>query len=122
MEVQLWTARSTLENSQNMAQTIPTIINLIGQLQKQSSEKDKLERQSNKIKKEQEKRLKAIELATKKNNMKPQNIRDNLLARQPQYDVFISHASEDKDNFVREFADLAIKNNINVWYDDLTLQ
>ncbi|MDD3325301.1 MAG: toll/interleukin-1 receptor domain-containing protein [Sulfurospirillaceae bacterium] len=39
------------------------------------------------------------------------------------YDVFISHASEDKDSFVRELATtLQDKYNIKVWYDELSIK
>lgn len=38
------------------------------------------------------------------------------------YDVFISHASEDKDTFVRPLADALRKENIEVWYDEFSLQ
>lgn len=38
------------------------------------------------------------------------------------YDVFISHASEDKDSFVRPLAELLRKENIEVWYDEFSLQ
>jgi len=38
------------------------------------------------------------------------------------YDVFISHASEDKDNFVRPFVMLLKENGVKVWYDEFELQ
>ncbi len=39
------------------------------------------------------------------------------------YDVFISHASEDKDSFVRELATtLQDKHSIKVWYDELSIK
>lgn len=39
------------------------------------------------------------------------------------YDVFISHASEDKESFVRELADTLIKEyNIKVWYDEFSIK
>jgi hypothetical protein len=38
------------------------------------------------------------------------------------YDVFISHASEDKDDFVRPFAQALIDRGIAVWYDEMTLR
>jgi hypothetical protein len=41
---------------------------------------------------------------------------------QPLYDVFICHASEDKDAVVRELADLLRQKHIEVWYDEFTLQ
>lgn len=37
------------------------------------------------------------------------------------YDVFISHASEDKEHFVRPLAQLLIEKNIKVWYDEITI-
>jgi len=38
------------------------------------------------------------------------------------YDVFISHASEDKDDFVRPFAVYLRENGVSVWYDEFELQ
>tara|TARA_R110002049_G_scaffold295239_6_gene482455 strand:+ start:3289 stop:4050 length:762 start_codon:yes stop_codon:yes gene_type:complete len=38
------------------------------------------------------------------------------------HDVFISHASEDKDDFVRPMADALIAQGLNVWYDEMTLR
>ncbi len=37
------------------------------------------------------------------------------------YDVFISHASEDKDNFVAPLALALRQEHIEVWYDDFSL-
>jgi len=39
----------------------------------------------------------------------------------PQYDVFISHASEDKDGFVRPFAEKLIVAGVRPFYDEMTL-
>lgn len=38
------------------------------------------------------------------------------------HDVFISHASEDKDGFVRPLANALIEEGLNVWYDEMTLR
>jgi len=38
------------------------------------------------------------------------------------HDVFISHASEDKDDFVRPLANALINEGLNVWYDEMTLR
>lgn len=38
------------------------------------------------------------------------------------YDVFISHASEDKQDFVRGLAEALRDNNVSVWYDEFTLK
>ena len=37
------------------------------------------------------------------------------------YDVFISHASEDKDAFVRPLAEQLRSNRVEVWFDEFTL-
>ncbi|MCH7962771.1 MAG: TIR domain-containing protein [Bacteroidetes bacterium] len=42
--------------------------------------------------------------------------------QQSNYDVFISHASEDKVDFVRPFANCLKESGLNVWYDEFELQ
>ena len=37
------------------------------------------------------------------------------------YDVFISHASEDKESFVRDLAEKLSSKGLKVWYDEFTL-
>ncbi len=44
----------------------------------------------------------------------------SVTERQYKWDAFICHASEDKDEFVRNLA-LALKERINVWYDEFIL-
>ncbi|MEN6575463.1 MAG: toll/interleukin-1 receptor domain-containing protein [Phycisphaerales bacterium] len=44
-----------------------------------------------------------------------------LSGRSMEWDVFISHASEDKDTFVRRLAETLQQRNIRVWYADFTL-
>lgn len=39
-----------------------------------------------------------------------------------EWDVFISHSSEDKDTIVREMATLLTKFGLKVWYDEFTLK
>jgi hypothetical protein len=39
-----------------------------------------------------------------------------------QFDVFISHASEDKDDFVRPFATLLKEKGLKIWYDEFELK
>jgi hypothetical protein len=43
-------------------------------------------------------------------------------AVEKKYDFFISHASEDKDDIVRKFADALKENNFEVWYDEFELK
>lgn len=38
------------------------------------------------------------------------------------HDVFISHASEDKESFVRPFAQALANLGLNVWYDEMSLR
>lgn len=38
------------------------------------------------------------------------------------YDVFISHASEDKESIVRSLADELVARGLKVWYDEFTLR
>ena len=42
--------------------------------------------------------------------------------RHGEYDVFISHASEDKQVFVAQLADALRRRNLRVWYDDFVLR
>jgi len=41
---------------------------------------------------------------------------------QKEYDFFISHATEDKETFVRPLAELLTKNGHRVWYDEFQLK
>ena len=41
---------------------------------------------------------------------------------QVQYDVFISHATEDKEEFVKPLANALIKQGLRVWYDEFELK
>lgn len=38
------------------------------------------------------------------------------------YDIFISHASEDKEGFVRSLAKALVEEDLQVWYDEMTLR
>ncbi|NDV24717.1 DUF1883 domain-containing protein [Desulfovibrio sp. JC022] len=52
-----------------------------------------------------------------RNNIPPSAILTNEV-----HDVFISHASEDKDEIVRPLATALINEGLNVWYDEFTLR
>lgn len=56
----------------------------------------------------------------------PSLVRDNIQSPAETggetHDVFISHASEDKDDFVRPLANALIGKGLNVWYDEMTLR
>lgn len=44
------------------------------------------------------------------------------MQRNDTYDFFISHASEDKDDFVRPLVDALISRGLKVWYDEISLE
>ena len=50
------------------------------------------------------------------------NIHSQTKLDRETHDVFISHASEDKDGFVRPLANALIAEGLNVWYDEMTLR
>ncbi|CAM3254695.1 DUF1883 domain-containing protein [Vibrio diazotrophicus] len=55
----------------------------------------------------------------------PSLLRDNIpppTETGETHDVFISHASEDKDDFVRPLANALINEGLNVWFDEMTLR
>ena len=47
---------------------------------------------------------------------------DNSDSAPKEYDVFISHASEDKDAIVRSLAETLVKGGLKVWYDEFELK
>ena len=58
-------------------------------------------------------------------NYSAQNISKNqetALAINKQYDFFISHASEDKDDIVRDLAEALRNSGFEVWYDEFELK
>jgi hypothetical protein len=44
-----------------------------------------------------------------------------MTGARPKWDVFICHASEDKESFVRGLADALRERGFSVWYDEFTL-
>ena len=40
---------------------------------------------------------------------------------QKQYDFFISHASEDKEGFVRQLVEALRSKDVEFWYDEITI-
>ena len=47
---------------------------------------------------------------------------DSYLLSTAEYDLFISHASEDKEDFVRPLAETLENMGLKVWYDEFTLK
>ncbi|SEB27502.1 toll/interleukin-1 receptor domain-containing protein [Paenibacillus sp. 276b] len=50
-----------------------------------------------------------------------QAINDEVEVTTVEYDVFISHASEDKEDFVRPLAEELIRLGVKVWYDEISI-
>lgn len=51
-----------------------------------------------------------------------EHISNSVLEQNTEYDLFISHASEDKEEFVRPLAETLEGMGIKVWYDEFTLK
>ncbi|WP_447893836.1 DUF1883 domain-containing protein [Vreelandella sp. GE22] len=51
-----------------------------------------------------------------------ENVPPSIEAGGETYDVFISHASEDKDGFVRPLANALMNAGLSVWFDEMTLR
>lgn len=84
-------------------------------------EKEQLEHQK-KLTRELESQRKAMSFHRETN--KPFQFRNDVIeleASRETYDVFISHATEDKDSFVRPLAQLLIEKGVKVWYDEFSL-
>lgn len=52
----------------------------------------------------------------------PAQINDNMSEDRKVYDLFISHASEDKDDLVRPLATSLERRGVKVWYDEFSLR
>jgi hypothetical protein len=55
-------------------------------------------------------------------NDKQETVSSEKIARSIEYDVFIAHASEDKDEIATPLALKLKKKGLRVWYDDFTLR
>lgn len=102
------------------------LITLNQQLQKEKiAEERKEKRKQEEIRESYEKRIDEVtqqiqESSTLQVQRKNQDVKE---IDEVKYDVFISHASEDKESFVRELAETLINNyGIKVWYDELSIK
>jgi len=104
------------------------LLTLNQQLKKEQNNEMKKERKNqDDIRKSYEKRIQMLtqqaELAISNNFTSTKSSSVNLSEEIIEHDVFISHASEDKEGFVRELAEiLKTKYEINVWYDEFSIQ
>lgn len=121
-------AEKKAELSKKVSQKRLKLGELNKKLQKAQEEENKKQQQEqDKIQKSYENRINQLTNQLKEsitvniNNFDP-NILEPDLA-EVQYDVFISHAYEDKEDFVRELAE-TLRNDygVNVWYDDFSIK
>lgn len=54
--------------------------------------------------------------------LKVQSLKTESMNRMENYDFFISHASEDKDSFVRPLANALAALGLKIWYDEFSLK
>lgn len=54
--------------------------------------------------------------------LKVQSLKIESMNRMENYDFFISHASEDKDSFVRPLANALAALGLKIWYDEFSLK
>ena len=87
----------------------------------------KLQKEQDREKKTEQKSIKQMQqsyerkIAELEANLLPQNIIGNHVKSEseeaPEYDVFVSHAWEDKESFVDEFVQALRDRDVQVWYD-----
>ena len=80
----------------------------------EQTEKKKQEKEINDIKNNYEDRIREL---TQMTTMVEKNIQFNEIQDLEEYDVFISHAWEDKESFVDEFVMCLKELDLKVWYD-----
>lgn len=138
-----------LSSIQSKQQQISRIMDDIANIQKKKSDisrkladqSDKLHRAQQALAKEEDAERKKIHEAEKKRERDQLNhqraitqelraqytFRENephrvMTAREVSYDVFISHASEDKEDFVKPLVKALQQAGYKVWYDEFTLK
>lgn len=77
---------------------------------------DSLKRQNKEAQRRQEERL--LQLSQNINVTR----HEGVILNEVEYDAFISHASEDKEDFVRPLAEKLQKAGFSVWYDEFQLK
>lgn len=82
----------------------------------QTEEQKKQDREMKKIQTSYENRIKELSrrVIPEKQDLEPKS---NVFAEEEEFDVFVSHACEDKESFVDEFVAELIKLGVKVWYD-----
>jgi hypothetical protein len=140
------TSQSTLRIKTNRANSLrrelAKIQKTTSDLQKKIASKTKdlhvTEQRMQKIQEREDKQRRAEELRHAKaltqearTRLRILTLQDRLLTEFPgyeaerdgdEYDIFISHASQDKEDFVRPLSELLMSMGFRVWYDDFVLR
>lgn len=83
----------------------------------QQDEQKKQDRQMKRVQASYESRISQLQSLTIPSNVHRAGSNVEDMAEDPQYDVFVSHAWEDKESFADEFVGELRKLNLRVWYD-----
>lgn len=89
-------------------------------LKLQKAQQDEQKKQANQLKRMQEsyeERISQLQGLAIPNNVRSSNTGTEVATEDVQYDVFVSHAWEDKESFADEFVKELNKLNLRVWYD-----
>lgn len=83
----------------------------------QQGEQKKQDRQMKRVQASYESRISQLQNLTIPRNVHGAGSNVENMTEEPQYDVFVSHAWEDKESFADEFVQELRKLNLRVWYD-----
>jgi hypothetical protein len=103
---------------------------LYDQQQSLTKEEDKERKKIEDYQKRREREQMQSQKALTKEIQEQKRLTDQIKVQQPvvsqivqaRYDAFVSHASEDKDSFVRPLVEQLEKSGFDIWYDELTLK
>lgn len=88
----------------------------------EEKERNKLHSVEKKREREQLSHQRAITQELRSQHSLRNQLPNSQIAREVNYDVFISHASEDKEAFVKPLVEALQSNGYKVWYDGFTLK
>lgn len=112
----------------DIAKNISTKMNDLNRYQtalerEEKQERGKQEKQARKVQSDLETRQKRFERSLARRIEKTsKDAAASADIIEQEYDVFISHASEDKESFVKDLAEALRDANIKVWYDEFSLK
>ena len=111
-------SKERAELSGRIAQKTKKRNDVDGKLQRErKSETKKSEKQQKAIKDSYEKQISNLQTQLKQTLASAHHNSSQMQENDEEYDFFISHAYEDKEEFVDEFVDELKKLNVKVWYD-----